>query len=142
MAGNLAKKDPIGVDLLLDYSPEEHPIALQVVRVCMHACVRAVRACCTCMHRMRVRACNDHDFHAPQQIVCRSHTSSTPSNFFLPFSSFSLSSYPPPPLSQLGGNDAEQLRMATDTAYSHNNANWNEINLNCGCPSERYSLCV
>ena len=28
---------------------------------------------------------------------------------------------------QLGGNDAEQLRIATDMAFSHNNANWDEV---------------
>ena len=66
VAGDLAKKDPTGVGLLLDFSPEEHPIALQ-----------------------------------------------------------------------LGGNDPEQLRVATDTAFTYNNSNWSEINLNCGCPSER-----
>ena len=38
---------------------------------------------------------------------------------------------------QLGGNDPEQLRVATDTAFTYNNSNWSEINLNCGCPSER-----
>ena len=59
VAGDLAKKDPIGAGLLLDYSPEEHPIALQ-----------------------------------------------------------------------LGGNDPEHLRIATDTAFTHNNSAWDEINLN------------
>jgi tRNA-dihydrouridine synthase A len=71
VAGDLAKKDPHGVGLLLDFSPEEHPIALQ-----------------------------------------------------------------------LGGNDPEQLRVATDTAFTYNNSNWDEINLNCGCPSERVTNCV
>ena len=71
VAGDLAKKDPIGVGLLLDCSPEEQPVALQ-----------------------------------------------------------------------LGGNDPEQLRIATDTAFTHNNSVWDEINLNCGCPSERVTSCV
>ena len=71
VASDLAKKNPSGVGLLLDYSTEEHPIALQ-----------------------------------------------------------------------LGGNDPEQLRIATDTAFTHNNSAWDEINLNCGCPSERVTNCV
>jgi hypothetical protein len=28
---------------------------------------------------------------------------------------------------QLGGNDPDQLRIATDMAFSHNNASWDEV---------------
>ena len=38
---------------------------------------------------------------------------------------------------QLGGNDPDQLREATTTALAHPHARWAEINLNCGCPSDR-----
>ena len=71
VASELAKKDPVGVDMKLDCSPEEHPVALQ-----------------------------------------------------------------------LGGNDPEQLRIATDMALAHGNSSWDEINLNCGCPSERVAGCA
>ena len=71
VADDLARRDPIRNGLLLDYSPEENPIALQ-----------------------------------------------------------------------LGGSDPDLLRIATDLAITHSNAKWTEINLNCGCPSERVTTCV
>ena len=70
VASDLAQKDAVGVGLKLDFSPEEHPLALQ-----------------------------------------------------------------------LGGSDPEQLRAATDTAFTHSNSRWDEVNLNCGCPSDRVAGC-